>query len=390
MSRKSETLRLLEAMTVADLRRFAEYHTLKRGGAGSDLRRRLVGRLGTSLEALVSQRGPWAREDWNLLVEGLGGRAQDSFEDLRREIRRLLEKEPVTGPTPPLPDTGGTDSGTDTHTPEPPPTDPLFPPVLPTVGELINHRYCLLECLGAGGFGTAFSARDEKVPGASVVLKFANHAEAADSVLNEYQKAVNLSHPNICSYRHYDHSEEHGPFVVMQHGGLALAKLAASKGVELPLAFAILNQAAQALDFAHGQKIIHGDINPGNVLVDLHDNRVQLTDFGIAACIQSVLGTGGRETFVGTSVKGIHAQFGAPETRFGLLKPSSDQYSLALVFCVALQGMAKFIGPSQDIEGLSAAQQKVLARALQAAPEARFPSCAEFARAMVTEGQNGS
>ncbi len=87
MSRKSESLRLLEVMTVAELRRFAEHHELKRGGSASELRRRLVGRLGTSLEALVSLRGPWSRGDWNRFVERRGGQPQMSFEDLRGEVQ---------------------------------------------------------------------------------------------------------------------------------------------------------------------------------------------------------------------------------------------------------------------------------------------------------------
>jgi hypothetical protein len=375
MSRKkSETLRLLEVMTESDLRRFADYCGLERGRSGAELRRGLVGRLGTSLEGLVSQRGPWNRDDWNLLVVRMGGNAQGAFEDLRRELRRLLGSDAVATTDPP-------------SLAEPPPS-PRPPPHLPSVGALIKDRYRLLERLGAGGFGTVFSARDELVADDQLVLKFANHPDGAESVLNEYRKTANLNHPNICSYKHYDKCDEYGPFVVMRHGGIAVAKLAESKGVDLGLALAILHGAAAALDFAHDQGVIHGDVNPGNILV-ARDQRVQLTDFGIAACMERVFGTHGQKTMVGTSIRGFHQLFGAPEIKFGVLKPNSDQYSLALVFCAALKGMAQFQGPEQAIEQLSAAQQQAIGRALHAVHAARFPSCTDFARAMMDDGRTG-
>ncbi len=379
MPRKSEALRLLELLDLADLRMFAQHHDLPHTGSATQLRRRLVEALGRQLEGIVSLRGPWSRENWNALVLKLGGESQQAFEDLRHEIRRLLVADDpgddAGRTTPPPPVTAGT-------SPEPDPT-PICSSgwALPAVGTLIKDRYRLRERLGAGGFGTVFSACDEEVGDDGVVLKFANDPAHAESVLHEYRKATALTHPNICNYKHFDRTAEYGPFVVMRNGGKSVGEMAKSTGLGVRAALAILHQAASALDFAHGEDVIHGDVNPGNILVDAR-GHAQLTDFGIATTAMRVAARDGHMTIQGTSVKGIHSLFGAPETHHLVLKRESDQYSLALVFIVMMKGMRGFRGPEQDLVGLSAGQRSALARALSYLFNERFKSCREFADAM--------
>jgi serine/threonine protein kinase len=383
MPRKSESLRLLERLDVADLRRFAQHHEIPHTGAGAQLRRRLIGELGTTIEGVVSLRGPWSRENWNALVQRMGGQPSLSFEELRHEIRRLLaDPNDDTGTSTPGPGSVTSDrvSTTDPHSVPPPQWS------LPQVGTIIDGRYRLRERLGAGGFGTVFAARDEDTGDDGLVLKFANDPAHADSVLNEYRKATVLNHPNICSYKHYQRTPEFGPFVVMRNGGTSVATLAKNAGLGVLKALEILRQAAVALDFAHSRDVIHGDVSPGNLLVDAV-GRVQITDFGIATTATRVLQQDGRFTVIGTSVKGYHRLFGAPETLHLILKRESDQYSLALVFVAMIKGMHRFQGPESAVDGLVPTQERALARAQSSAFASRFRTCVQFADAMQADAR---
>jgi hypothetical protein len=373
MPKKSESLRLLESMDLAMLRQLAKYHGVAPAKSAAELRRNLIGHLGTNLDALVSLRGPWTLERWNAFVDARQGAPQGTITGVRRELRRWLSS----------------DTGSDGD-PTPTPTGPVEvmsarpAALVPQVGALINGRYKLLDRLGAGGFGTVFAARDQLSGEDELVLKFANDAAGAESVLNEYRKAGSLNHPNICVVKHYDVAEHAGPFVVMRHGGTSLTQLAQTRGVGIPLALHVIRAVAEALDFAHQRRVIHGDVNPGNVLVG-KDNHVQITDFGISAFVVGVSGPNGALTQMGTQVKGFHPLFRAPELLHGILKPKSDQYSLALVFCAAVRGLSQFSGPESRLDGLSRAQQSALERALSSEYGRRFATCGGFASAM-TDG----
>lgn len=369
MPKKSESLRLLELLELSEVRQFAAHYNLPKSGSAADVRRCVLQRRGTNLDAIVSLQGPWTREDWNAFLVKHGATPQPTIGGLRAEVRRLLLE-------------GSRD------TPTPPPSAVKKQSALPEVGSLIKGRYTLLERLGAGGFGTVFAARDEVVGEDGLVLKFANEPAMAESVLNEYRKAGRLHHVNICAYKHYDHTDEFGPFVVMRHGGTSLAKRIAQASLSLDTALHVLREAAAALDYAHENEIIHGDVNPGNVLM-ANDGLVRLTDFGIAAFITRASATDGHETRVATKVHGVHPLFGAPEVHYGVLKPASDQFSLALVFTASLTGLTRFAGPNPSLEGLSRAQQRVLDKALSSAYAHRFRSCTEFAEAMLHHPSNG-
>jgi hypothetical protein len=373
MPKKSEALRLLELLDLADVRRFAAHFGIEHGGAEGPLRRRIVARRGTNLDALVSLSGPWSRENWNAFIAKSGGRIQSHIEGIRSEIRRLLDAEPaeVSEPTGPTGDEPPADPGTALRF------------RLPEVGEAILGRYVLEARLGVGGFGTVFAAHD-KIVGEPLVLKFANDPERAESVLNEYLKAGALSHPNICRYKHYDRTDEHGPFVVMSNGGTAISKLAAMQPMGMVRALDVVRQAALALDYAHSKGVIHGDVNPGNILVGA-DDVVQITDFGISAFAVSVAKEDGGVTVVATHIRGTHQIYGAPEVRALKLKPQSDQYSLALVYCAMLTGVHNFQG-AISAEVVPTSQRPAIQQALSHFHDQRFPSCSELARALSGEG----
>jgi serine/threonine protein kinase len=147
-------------------------------------------------------------------------------------------------------------------------------------------------------------------------------------------------------------------------------------------------QAAQALDFLHGKKIIHRDIKPANLL--LLAGFVKVADFGTVWQMEgSVTEQAGA---AGT------ARYMAPEVFFhGRASRRSDQFSLAVTYAEMRTGHSPFqisskgglfaIGQAlanqePDLEGLLPAEQEVLKKALAKDSHQRFNSCVEFAEAL--------
>jgi hypothetical protein len=262
-----------------------------------------------------------------------------------------------------------------------------------TAGDVVNHRFTLKKFLGEGGFGEAWLVFDAHVPGEEVVIKFAHDLSVASNLAEEIRLARPLRHPNICGYYDFGIDDATGtPFVIMEFGGSSLAltiKRLTGKGeiFDLNKLLQLTSQAAAALDYMHGQMILHGDVNPGNVLVRSREGivRARLCDFGI-----SVLGRGASRKNGGSTVlatqAGYHPLYSAPEVMLGRhVRRASDQFSLALVICSVLEGRV-FASPyvPRAFSRLSLVQNEALTRALHLDPEQRFASCSEFARLFVS------
>jgi hypothetical protein len=254
-------------------------------------------------------------------------------------------------------------------------------------GDLIASRYELVRCLGRGGFGEAWKARDQRAPGKPErVLKFATEApESLESLHREMEKAFDLTHPNICKLCDLQADSAHGTFLVYAFGGESLTQVLARRGA-LPVneAMRITREVAAGLDYAHASGVIHHDVNPGNILLDAK-GIVRLTDFGVAKRAIARQTTGGSKTMVATSTSvAFHRCYVAPEVLArGEAQPASDQYTLALVLCSMLEGQV-FSEPyaGHPFPQLSVAQRAALERALDMDPHDRFPSCGDFARAL--------
>lgn len=255
---------------------------------------------------------------------------------------------------------------------------------IPRVGALVVGRYQVDKVLGEGGFGRAYVANDRRSPGgARVVLKFPNE-QGQEAILREFEKAIPLAHRNIVRYLHHDEDPGFGAFIVMQHGGRSLQAAYETEGMDLDGALDMVRQAATGLDYLHEEAVIHCDVNPGNVLVD-DAGRVRLSDFGLArAYLNAVRTQGGKTTIATRGLSGAHHPvFSAPEMINGTPRRSSDQYSLALVFCACLLGMDTFYAEQRSkFARLDKAQNAALATALSHDFRERHATCSAFADAL--------
>ncbi len=161
-----------------------------------------------------------------------------------------------------------------------------------------------------------------------------------------------------------------------------------------------INQAAEALQYAHDHQVVHQDVKPANFLLRAHKEQpsrpdLLLTDFGIARLSSTT-------SSISHSIRGTPAYM-APEQWSGEAVYATDQYALAVLAYELLAGHALFAGrmeqvmyqhlhrpvqpPSTFNPLLPPGVDTVILLALAKAPEERFPSIATFAQALAQAAQ---
>ena len=184
----------------------------------------------------------------------------------------------------------------------PHPPDHPAPPGAPTRGEPGGHRqpaggrviagrYRLDTMIGEGAMGTVWAATDEVLLRRVAIkdIKYppgtptAEAAQLQHRLLREARAVAALSHPNVITV--YDIlTTPTGPVIVMEllHAR-SVAQIVREQGSLTPARTAAIGAAvAAALTAAHTVGTTHRDVKPANVLIGTHDNRVTLTDFGLA------------------------------------------------------------------------------------------------------------
>src|SRR5262249_11777210 len=157
----------------------------------------------------------------------------------------------------------------------------------PPQGDPVTIEYSevvLQRQLGQGGMGKVYRARWR---GGAVAVKLLpkplrGHAPVAARFLEGAALLGRVRHPGIVAVRGLGRRPDRGHFLVMDlvEGGDLARRLAAGP-VEVSDAIRWTAEAADAIEHAHRQGIVHCDLKPSNLLLDL-DGRVRVTDFGLA------------------------------------------------------------------------------------------------------------
>ncbi|OXR47385.1 Serine/threonine-protein kinase PknJ [Nocardia cerradoensis] len=254
--------------------------------------------------------------------------------------------------------------------------------------------------LGQGGMGSVYLARHPRLPRLTA-LKLLNRELYTDAEIRarferEADLCAQLDHPGIVAV--YDRGvEDDQLWICMQYvDGVDAATV---NPLTLPpeRAVQIVEGVADALDYAHGNGVLHRDVKPANILlaraVSGKGERVFLTDFGIARLREDSTHLTQAGMFTATLA------YASPEQMTGVeLDHRSDQYSLACALYWLLTGTGPFDSehPTEVIRGhlqlpvppasarragLSPAMDGVIARAMAKRASERFGSCREFAAA---------
>jgi serine/threonine-protein kinase len=271
-------------------------------------------------------------------------------------------------------------------------------------GVALPERYESIRRIASGGMAVVWCARDRTLD-RQVAVKlladpFADDELSGRRFKREARAAARLSgHSNVVTI--YDVGQAPAPdgnglgrpFIVMEYlaGGTVADALRVGE-VDRRTAVRWIQQAAAALDYAHGRGVIHRDIKLANFLLD-RDRVLHVADFGIAQ-----LGTEDTLTNAG-QVLGTAAYL-APERALGQpATEASDRYALAVAAFELLVGERPFTAQPftaqarQHVEEpppqasranpeLPAALDRVLARGMAKRPEERYATAGELATAI--------
>ncbi len=262
----------------------------------------------------------------------------------------------------------------------------------------------IVRLLGSGGMGEVYLAEHPRLPRHNALKVLPADVSADADYRARFEREADLAsrlwHPHIVSV--HDRGEYDGQlWIAMDYvDGLDAARLLSSRypdGMPADQVLRVVTAVAGALDYAHKQGLLHRDVKPANVMLthskDDEEQRILLTDFGIARNVDDISGLTSTNMTVGT------VAYSAPEQLMGEdLDGRADQYSLAATAYHLLTGSLLFSHSNAAVvighhlnatpPALDATHPKlaildpVLARALAKKPDDRFPRCADFARAL--------
>lgn len=271
------------------------------------------------------------------------------------------------------------------------------------MGDLVGQKlgnYQLTRFLGRGGFADVYLGEHQrlKTMAAIKVLHTRLSENDVDGFLKEAQFIANLEHPHIIRVLDFDVMEDGSPFLVMSYAPNGTLRDLHPKGTPLPITTIIgyVTQVADALQYAHDEKLIHRDVKPENMLLGKRRD-VLLGDFGIALVAQS-------SRYQSTQEMAGTMAYMAPEQIQGKPRPASDQYALGIVVYEWLSGERPFHGSFTEIvaqhlttppiplreriPSISQSIQEVVMIALSKDPKERFASVQAFANALERASQS--
>lgn len=269
-------------------------------------------------------------------------------------------------------------------------------------------RYDIVRVLGKGAMGVVYEGRDPNLD-RQVAIKTIRVQSLSAQAASEYEvrfrtearSAARLHHPNIVSV--FDSGQDGDTaYLVMEFIQGEDLKHHLENGARFSVRSSIVmvHDLLMALDHAHRQNVVHRDVKPANMLIEL-SGRVKLTDFGVAR-IQEPDET--HLTQVGGAVG--TPKYMSPEQAKGLRGDSrSDVFSAGVVLYELLTGILPFDGENQFVvihqivgheptrpsmlnPDVPAAMDEVIARAMAKNPDERYATAREFGLALRVVAQH--
>ena len=254
------------------------------------------------------------------------------------------------------------------------------------IGHEVLGTYRLVEHLGTGGMSVVYRGRhmltDQDVAVKVLPPELARHADVKTRFIEEARTLARLEHPNIVLLHNFV-EDEGNLYLVMQfaNGETFDARIEREGRVCLRDGVTIGIEVLKALEYAHGQGVVHRDIKPGNIILRL-DGQVKVMDFGIAKIV------GSRKLTHTGQTMGTVTYMSPEQVRGKGIDHRSDLYSLGVTLYEAITGrllfsgethfdvMRKHVGeaptrPSAFV-ALSATLEKALLKALAKNPGDRF------------------
>ena len=270
---------------------------------------------------------------------------------------------------------------------------PQAPSAAPFRFESLFDQYEILDKIGDGGMGVVYLARDRKL-GRHVAVKRLNASalnrnDLKDRFLHEARAIAALNHIHIVHVYALGEDDD-GPYIIMEYvpgpPGRDPARqppapysLADKIHIEEPLspadALDLIIKVCRAIEYAHGCGVIHRDLKPTNVLLDV-SGEPKIVDFGLARRLSP-----DDERLTVSGEKMLSLGYGAPEQEAdaSLADERADVYGLGAVLYFSLTGQNPRYFREADLPETLRAP---IIKALKTDREKRWSSVREFAEAL--------
>jgi serine/threonine-protein kinase len=212
---------------------------------------------------------------------------------------------------------------------------------------MLKGRYLIERELGRGGIGVVFLARDVRLHGMPVVIKFLLDAAGQNKWLvgkfsQEAEALTRIHHPGVVRVIDRDLSEDGRPFFVMEFiQGRPLRDAMKPGPMDLAHVARLVRQIGSALHSAHQHGVFHRDLKPENIMLEElsgGEEQIKLIDFGIAKVTNPQVGNETEVAVVAGSQKYI-----APEQLLSqVASPATDIYALAIIVYEMVTGRLPF------------------------------------------------
>jgi eukaryotic-like serine/threonine-protein kinase len=274
------------------------------------------------------------------------------------------------------------------------------------VGDTLNGRFVLEECVGFGGMGTVYKALDLRKLEASdrnpyiaikvLNVQFRGHPKSLIALQREARKAQKLAHPNIVSVYDFDRDGSMVYLTMEYLSGSPLSRtlrLPNFSGMPYAEAMPIVTGIGKALAYAHERGFVHCDLKPANVFLT-DKGEVKVIDFGIARVFRKPEEDVEATVFDAGSLGGLTPAYASPEMlEHREPDPRDDIYALACITYELLTGHHPFGRLSatqaqsagmkpQRPKNLGLRQWRALRAALSFERASRTPSVAAFLQQM--------
>lgn len=155
---------------------------------------------------------------------------------------------------------------------------------------IFDNHYTLIRQLGRGGFSEVWLAHDSYMD-LDVAIKIYAPGQGMDShSIDEFRREItrvfHLNHPNLLKLQHLGIYEQM-PYLIMAYcpAGSCISRIGKMTENEV---WKLIHDVASGLAYLHEKDIVHQDIKPDNILIDIEGNYL-ITDFGISTHARSTL-----------------------------------------------------------------------------------------------------
>lgn len=243
--------------------------------------------------------------------------------------------------------------------------------------------YALHRLLGRGGMGKVYLATDRKLGGRVAVKALAKSRRASplavEQFLHEAEALARLRHPHIVGLHGIGRFPSGAYFIVMDYvEGSDLQRRIEQGALVEREALSLWHPIAAAIDHAHSQGVLHGDLKPANVIVS-REGRPVVVDFGLSRFLPRGDGEAGLRQFGGTR------EYGSPELfspTGAAISAALDVYGLAALLYALVLGHPPREGNDLESTTLSPRVIAMLRKGLTRDPRSRFANVGQLLAAL--------